>query len=66
MALERGYTMVQIREEARDLLRELAHHRRKPMYEVLEEVLREAWQRDTEHTAQHVHIRVREIVQADL
>ena len=42
MPLERGYTMVQIRESGRDVLRTLAWKRKKPMYEVLEEVLNEA------------------------
>ena len=46
MALDRGTTMVEIRKEGRELLRTLAYKRRKPMYAVLEEALRETLQHD--------------------
>lgn len=42
MALERGYTMIQITYEGRELLRALAYIKRKPMYEVLVEAIQEA------------------------
>ena len=50
MALERDYTMVTIRMTGRDLLRTLAYQRRKPMYEVLEDVIREALDRGQQDT----------------
>ena len=42
MALERGYTMVQITYEGRELLRTLAYKYHKPMYEVIIDALRDA------------------------
>lgn len=42
MALERGYTMIQITYEGRELLRALSYIRHKPMYEVLVEAIQEA------------------------
>lgn len=45
MPLQRNYTMIQITYEGRALLRALAYRRHKPMYEALDDVLREAAER---------------------
>ena len=49
MALERGYTMIQISFEGRELLRTLAYQRHKPMYEVLVEAINEALEKEEGH-----------------
>ena len=54
MPIDRGYTMVQIRESGRDLLRTLAYKRRKPMYEVLEDVLRETLNHDEKNQKESI------------
>lgn len=56
MPLERGYTMVQIRESGREVLRRLAWKRNKPMYEVLEDVLNEALDHEEARNLNHAPV----------
>lgn len=51
MPLQRGYVLIQIRHSGRKLLHELSRLRRQPMYEVVEEVLREALDRHEKRDA---------------
>jgi len=44
--LDRDYTMVAVSKKGRDIVRAIAHHRRKAMHEVLDEILRDELARE--------------------